>query len=104
MNINKIKKNNFFKEKKILKIHLIGIAGSGMSGIALILFNLGYKISGSDLLENFMTKKLKNMGINIYFQHSEENIKYADFIIISSAIPSDNPEIKAAKKKIFLYY
>jgi len=104
MNINKIKKNNFFKEKKFKKIHLIGISGSGMSGIALILFKLGYKISGSDLSKNFMTQKLKKMGVNIYFQHAEENIKCADFIVISSAIPSDNPEIIAAKKKTFLYY
>lgn len=104
MNIKKIKKKNFFKEKNFKKIHFIGIGGSGMSGIALILLKLGCKISGSDILNNFMIQKLKKMGANIYLQHSKKNIKNIDFIIKSSAISIDNPEIIAAKKKTFLYY
>ena len=63
-------KNEKMKIKKNKKIHLIGISGSGMSGIAFILLKLGYEISGSDLLKNFMTQKLKKMGANIYLQHS----------------------------------
>ncbi|CAL4321362.1 UDP-N-acetylmuramate--L-alanine ligase [Buchnera aphidicola] len=99
MKINNIKKNNFFEEKKYKKIHLIGIAGSGMSGIAFILLKLGYVVSGSDLLKNLMTKKLKKMGANIFFQHSKDNIKNIDFIVKSSAIAPDNPELIEGKKK-----
>ncbi|QIQ41810.1 MAG: UDP-N-acetylmuramate--L-alanine ligase [Buchnera aphidicola (Microlophium carnosum)] len=99
MNIKDIKKINFFiSEKKNKNIHLIGIGGSGMVGIALILLKLGYKISGSDLLESVITKKLISLGAIIYFQHSTKNIKNVDFIIKSSSISSKNKEIIAAKK------
>lgn len=100
MNIKDIKKINFFiSEKKNKNIHLIGIGGAGMMGIALILLKLGYKVSGSDLLESLMIKKLINLGATIYLQHSEKNIKNVDFIIKSSAISSNNKEILAAKKR-----
>ncbi|QCI25432.1 UDP-N-acetylmuramate--L-alanine ligase [Buchnera aphidicola (Sitobion avenae)] len=100
MNVQDIKKNNFFISKKKYKnIYLIGIGGSGMSGIALILLKLGYKISGSDLSNSFNTKKLINLGATIYFQHSEKNIQNIDFIIKSSAISQKNKEIIAAKKR-----
>lgn len=99
MKINNIKKNNFFEENKPKKIHLIGIGGSGMSGIALIFLKLGHIISGSDLFRNFMTEKLKKMGAKIFFQHCKDNVKYVDIIVKSSAIPSDNPEIIEGKKK-----
>lgn len=99
MKIKEIKKNNFFKEKKFEKIHLIGIGGSGMNGIALILLNLGYKVSGSDLLNNSTIKNLKNMGAVIYLKHCKKNIKNVDFVIKSSAILSSNPEIQESKKK-----
>lgn len=69
-----------------------------MSGLALILLQLGHKISGSDLLKNNMTKKLINLGATIYFQHSEKNIINIDFIVKSSAILSNNKEIISAKK------
>jgi len=99
MNLKDIKKINFFiSEKKNKNIHFIGIGGSGMVGIALILLKLGYKISGSDLLKNLITKKLINLGVKIYFQHSKKNIQNIDFIIKSSAISSKNEEIIAAKK------
>lgn len=77
---------------------MIGIGGSGMGGIALILLKLGYKISGSDLLKNTITEQLINLGANIYFQHAEKNIYNIDYIIKSSAILSTNKEIIAAKK------
>ncbi|WP_425619773.1 UDP-N-acetylmuramate--L-alanine ligase [Buchnera aphidicola] len=94
-----IKKINFFKTNKTKKnIHFIGISGSGMSGIALILLQLGYKISGSDLLKNNMTEQLINLGAKIYFQHAEKNIQNVDIIVRSSAIKSNNIEIISAKK------
>ncbi|AEO08573.1 UDP-N-acetylmuramate-alanine ligase [Buchnera aphidicola str. Ak (Acyrthosiphon kondoi)] len=99
MNIKNIKKINFFvSEKKNKNIHLIGIGGSGMVGIALILLKLGYNISGSDLLKSSITKKLIHLGATIYFTHSKNNVKNVDFIIKSSAISSKNKEIIAAKK------
>ncbi|WP_261979510.1 Mur ligase domain-containing protein [Buchnera aphidicola] len=104
MNIINVKKNNFFKNKLFNKIHFIGIGGSGMNGIALILLQLGYKISGSDILKTSVTKKLIELGAIIYFQHSKKNVNNIDLIIISSAIPFTNPEIIEAKKKKFLYY
>lgn len=99
MNIKYIKKNNFFVNKSFNKIHFIGIGGSGMNGIALILLQLGYKISGSDILQTSITKNLIQLGAIIYFQHSKKNIKNIDFVIISSAISSTNPEVIEAKKK-----
>ncbi|QCI22669.1 UDP-N-acetylmuramate--L-alanine ligase [Buchnera aphidicola] len=99
MNVKDIKKINFFiSEKKNKKIHFIGIGGTGMVGIALILLKLGYKISGSDLFKNLITEKLISLGATIYFKHSKENIQNIDFIIKSSAISSKNKEIIAAKK------
>ncbi|WP_261979791.1 Mur ligase domain-containing protein [Buchnera aphidicola] len=104
MNVKNIKKNNFFQNKSFNKIHFIGIGGSGMNGIALILLQLGCKITGSDISETSITQKLTELGIIIYFKHCKKNIKNVDFIVISSAITLNNPEIIEAKKKIFLYY
>lgn len=96
MNIKNI--NFFVANKKNKNIHLVGISGAGMSGIALILLQLGYKISGSDLLNNNTTKKLISLGAKIFFTHSQKNIQNIDFIIKSSAISSNNQEIIYAKK------
>ena len=104
MNIKTIEINTFLKNKSFNNIHLIGIGGSGMNGIALILLKLGYKISGSDISKTSITKKLIALGAEIYVKHSKKNIKKIDLIIRSSAIPLNNPEIIEAKKKIFLYY
>ena len=75
INIKFLKKNNFFVNKSFNKIHFIGIGGSGMNGIALILLQLGYKISGSDILKTSITKNLIKLGAIIHFQHSKKNIK-----------------------------
>lgn len=99
MNIIHIKKNNFLKNKKFNKIHFIGIGGSGMNGIASILLQLGYKISGSDILKSEITEKLKKLGVVIYLNHAKKNINNVDLIVISSSIPSTNPEIVEGKKK-----
>jgi UDP-N-acetylmuramate--alanine ligase len=79
-------------------IHLIGIGGVSMSGIAEILAERGYKVSGSDLNESKYLDLLKKYKINLFIGHAAENIKGADLIVKTSAIPEDNPEIKAAQK------
>ncbi|QJC35225.1 UDP-N-acetylmuramate--L-alanine ligase [Enterobacteriaceae endosymbiont of Donacia proxima] len=87
------------KMKNINHIYLIGIGGSGMGGIAKILIKKGYKVSGSDLISNFITKNLISLGITIYFKHKIKNITNdIDLIVISSAIKHNNPELIIAKK------
>lgn len=70
-----------------------------MSGIAEVLSNLGYRISGSDLLDNAVTKRLSNLGIRIILGHAEENVEKADAVVVSSAIKDDNPEVIAARSR-----
>ncbi|MDR2508128.1 MAG: UDP-N-acetylmuramate--L-alanine ligase [Candidatus Accumulibacter sp.] len=84
---------------KIKNIHFVGIGGSGMSGIAEVLSNLGYRISGSDLLDNAVTKRLANLGIRTVLGHSEENVEKADAVVVSTAIKDDNPEVIAARSR-----
>ncbi|QJC34041.1 UDP-N-acetylmuramate--L-alanine ligase [Enterobacteriaceae endosymbiont of Donacia cinerea] len=91
--------NNIPKMKNINYIYFIGIGGSGMGGIATILAKQGYKVSGSDLFSNFITKSLNLLNIKIYFQHDAKNItNNIDLIIVSTAINNNNPELIAAKK------
>jgi UDP-N-acetylmuramate--alanine ligase len=78
-------------------IHFIGIGGIGMSGIAEILHNLGYKVQGSDLSENYSVERLRNLGIEVKIGHSEENITNASVIVKSTAVRENNPEIIAAR-------
>jgi UDP-N-acetylmuramate--alanine ligase len=85
-------------EKK-LHIHFIGIGGSGMSGLALILLDSGYKISGSDIVTSKITKRLTDKGATIFKGHNENNVKEADLVVISSAIPESNSEIRSARDR-----
>ena len=78
-------------------IHLVGIGGVGMSGIAEVLANLGYEVTGSDIKESETTKRLRAIGIRISIGHREENIGDAHVVVISSAVSFDNPEVIAAK-------
>ena len=78
---------------KIKNIHLIGVGGAGMSGIAEILMNLGYQVSGSDNCPSEITNRLEKIGIQCFYEHSQENIKNIDLIVISSAINKENPEV-----------
>jgi UDP-N-acetylmuramate--alanine ligase len=87
---------------KVKKIHFVGIGGIGMSGIAELMINLGYKISGSDIHETEITDRLKKLGGVIHNNHNAENISDADMVVYSSAIPRDNPELKSALKKNIL--
>ncbi|NWG28221.1 MAG: UDP-N-acetylmuramate--L-alanine ligase [Ignavibacteriaceae bacterium] len=82
--------------KSIKKIHFVGIGGIGMSGIAEILINKGFQVSGSDLHLTEVTKRLEELGAKIYEGHSPENVKDADVLVYSSAVIPDNPEVKAA--------
>ncbi|MBG6245846.1 UDP-N-acetylmuramate--L-alanine ligase [Candidatus Symbiopectobacterium sp. 'North America'] len=77
-------------------IHFVGIGGAGMGGIAEVLANEGYHISGSDLAPNTVTQQLAALGAQIYFHHRPENVKDASVVVVSSAISADNPEIVAA--------
>ena len=83
---------------KIKKIHFIGVGGAGMSGIAEILLNLNFQVSGSDLLESKITKRLESLGLVFFNIHEGENLSEVDLVVFSSAIKQDNPEIIEAKK------
>ena len=84
---------------KIKKIHFVGIGGIGMSGIAEVLLNLGYQISGSDLKFSEVTEHLQKLGATIVEGHRAENIGRAEVVVTSSAVHDDNPEVRAAHKK-----
>ena len=84
---------------KVKHIHFVGIGGSGMSGIAEVLLNLGYTISGSDLGSNSATRRLSDLGATVLLGHAAENIVNADAIVTSTAVQSDNPEVVAAREK-----
>ena len=80
----------------IEKIHFIGVGGTGMSGIAEVLLNLGYQVSGSDIKESVVTERLQSHGIKLYIGHYAENVAHVDVVVVSTAIDRKNPEIKAA--------
>lgn len=82
--------------KNIKKVHFVGIGGIGMSGIAEILLNQGFEISGSDKSLTEVTKRLSDLGMKIYEGHSAKNLKDADVLVYSSAVTTDNPEVQAA--------
>lgn len=85
--------------RRIKHIHFIGIGGAGMGGIAEVLLNEGYQISGSDKQANGMTQRLQDLGATIYFGHLASNIENANVVVVSSAIDLSNPEISAANDK-----
>ena len=85
--------------KKVKKIHLVGIGGAGMIGIARVLLKKGYKISGSDVVDSNDLKKLRKEGAKVFIGHKKDNIKDADLLVVSSAIDKNNPELLQANKK-----
>jgi UDP-N-acetylmuramate--alanine ligase len=85
---------------KIRQIHFVGIGGIGMSGIAEVLLNLGYRITGSDAKETEITRRLVRLGCRITYDHQRENVHGADVVVISSAIRGNNPEIQEAKAQM----
>ena len=84
---------------KVRHIHLVGIGGIGMSGIAELLLNLGYSVSGSDIRRTEVTDNLSNLGGKIFLGHSPQNVEGADVVVFSSAVKGDNPEIAEAREK-----
>jgi UDP-N-acetylmuramate--alanine ligase len=86
-------------ETKIKYIHFIGIGGSGMSGIAEIMHNMNFVISGSDPNQSSVIEHLRKRGIQIFSKHDQKNVKKVDVVVTSTAIPKNNPEIVAAKKQ-----
>ena len=84
--------------RRVRHIHFVGIGGAGMGGIAEVLANEGYQISGSDLAPNPVTQQLAELGAQIYFNHRPENVKDASVVVVSTAISADNPEIVAARE------
>ena len=84
---------------KVKNIHFIGIGGSGMSGIAEVLVNLGFKVTGSDLASNAVTVRLQAVGATVYQGHQKENLTDADVVVVSSAVNEANPEVKEARAR-----
>ena len=88
-----------FMKRKVKRIHFVGIGGIGMSGIAEVLLNLGYKISGSDVVSSETTRRLRNMGAQVAIGHAPDNIGNADVVVTSTAVKADNPEVLEAHRK-----
>jgi len=82
---------------KVRHVHFVGIGGAGMSGIAEVMLNLGFIVSGSDLAENVVTRRLAGLGIRIQHGHAAEHITGADVLVTSTAVAADNPEVVAAR-------
>ena len=85
--------------RKARRIHFIGIGGIGMSGIAEVLLNLNYNVSGSDISKGDLTERLANLGAEVFLGHDAANVQGADVVVYSSAIKPDNPEVVAAKER-----
>ena len=84
---------------KVKHLHFVGIGGSGMSGIAEVLLNLGFQVSGSDHGKNAATRRLKQLGATVYLGHAEQNLTNADVVVVSTAVGKDNPEVLAARAR-----
>src|SRR5580693_5977040 len=78
-------------------LHFIGIGGIGMSGIAEVLHNLGYKVQGSDASDSYNTQRLKELGMPVFIGHEARHVESASVVVVSSAIKQDNPELVAAR-------
>lgn len=84
---------------KVKRIHFVGIGGAGMSGIAEVLANQGFEVSGSDLSENAATRRLASLGVQVLFGHAASNVADADAVVASTAVQVDNPELIAARER-----
>src|SRR3954464_6684568 len=85
--------------KKIQQIHFVGIGGSGMSGIAEVLVNLGYQVSGSDQKRSAVTDRLASLGARIFEGHAAENVAGAQVVVTSTAVKPTNPEVVQARRQ-----
>ena len=84
---------------KVKHVHFVGIGGAGMSGIAEVLLNLDFQVSGSDMADNVATQRLKGMGAMVHIGHLAQHMEQADVVVVSTAVKSDNPEVVAARAK-----
>ena len=82
---------------KVKRVHFVGIGGAGMSGIAEVLCNLGFEVSGSDLNTNAVTQRLSSLGAKVMHGHAAENVTAVDAVVVSTAVKDDNPEVVAAR-------
>ena len=82
----------------IKRIHFVGIGGTGMNGIAEVMKNLGYEVTGSDMAHNAATERLESLGGKIFYEHAASNVDGADAVVVSTAIKGDNPEVVAARE------
>jgi UDP-N-acetylmuramate--alanine ligase len=89
-----------YRRGKIQHIHFVGIGGIGMSGIAEVLLNLGYQVSGSDVKESEVTRRLAALGCEISHGHRKENVREADVVVVSSAVRKGNPEVEVAEQRL----
>ncbi len=85
--------------KRVRRVHFIGIGGAGMGGIAEVLHTLGFQVSGSDRAENAMTRRLQQLGVRIHIGHHPEHVENSEVVVITTAIPEENPELKAARER-----
>ena len=83
---------------KTRRIHFVGVGGSGMSGIAELLANLGYVVSGSDARRSVVTDRLESLGVTVQAGHAAANVGEADVVVYSSAVRPDNPEVAEAAR------
>ena len=84
---------------KVRRIHFVGIGGAGMSGIAEVLVNQGYQVSGSDVAQNAATRRLAQLGVTLQSRHAPAHVHGADVVVVSTAVQPDNPEVMAAREE-----
>lgn len=84
--------------RRIRRVHFVGIGGAGMSGIAEVLVNQGFQVTGSDLSRSNLTRNLEKLGVRIFDSHLPEHVEGADVLVVSSAVPASNPEVVAARE------
>ena len=84
---------------RVHRIHFVGIGGAGMSGIAEVLINLGFEVSGSDLVDSASVARLRKLGAHIAIGHAEDHLGEADVVVVSGAVPESNPEVSAARQR-----
>ncbi len=85
--------------RRVRTMHFIGIGGVGMGGIAEVMHHLGFTVTGSDLSTNALTERLTKLGVKVFNGHAAENVKYADVVVVSTAVPEDNPEVVGARER-----
>ncbi|MBT8065454.1 MAG: UDP-N-acetylmuramate--L-alanine ligase, partial [Gammaproteobacteria bacterium] len=84
--------------RRIRRVHFVGIGGAGMSGIAEVLVNQGFQVSGSDLARSRTTRRLSDLGASVFESHEAHQVEDADVLVVSSAVAEDNPELEAARR------